>query len=294
MLTGREKRWVLDKTSPGGRITHVRQIHGGVTAHIHSMTVKSPDGKVVRVILKSQKHPEAWWPRAFEAEARAIEATHNNGIPGPRLVALSKELPAVLMTKIPGKVHLSPVPNRWIELIAKTLKAIHDVPVSSVKGVRRYQQSTLLLDAAKIPAWTRHLAAWERLIELSNQPRPKSPFRFTHGDYHPGNIIWNGQLLNGVVDWQGATIGPPQRDLAHCRSNLGLLEGPDSADEFYAAYLAAGGRRWPAQRIYDARDILGFAPDPDTVWDWQGFGRPDLKRSILRKNLQDYVESITS
>lgn len=294
MLTDREKRWVLDKTFPHGRLVHVREIRGGVTAYIHSITIRSPGGKLLRLILKSQKHPEDWWPFAFEGEARAIEAAHKNGIPSPRLVALSTELPAVLMTKLPGKVHLAPVPNQWIEVIAMTLKAIHDVPVSAVKGIRRYKRSTRVVDASKIPAWTRHRHPWERLIRLANEPRPPSAVRFTHGDYHPGNIIWDGQRLTGVIDWQGGTIGPPQRDLAHCRANLGLLEGPDAADDFYATYLAAGGREWPGQRIYDARDILGFAPDPEKIWDWQGFGRPDLKRSVLRRNLQDYVESITS
>ncbi len=294
MLTDREKRWVLDKTSPQGRIAHVSEIHGGATAYIHSLTVRSPDGELWRLILKSQKHPEDWWPLAFEGEGRAIEAAHKNGLPTPRLVAVSSDLPAVLMTKIPGKVHLAPVPDQWTVVIARTLKTIHDVPASAVKGIHRYKDSTRRFDASKIPAWTRHRRPWERLIRLANKPRPTAPFRFTHGDYHPGNIIWNGNCLTGVIDWQGGIIGPPQRDLAHCRANLGLLESSGAADDFYAAYLAAGGREWPAQRIYDARDILGFAPDPEKVWDWQGFGRPDLKRSVLRRNLQDYVESLTT
>lgn len=294
MLTEREKRWVLDETSPRGRIAHIREIHGGVTAHIHSVTVRKPNGKLMRLILKSQKHPEEWWSKAFEGEALAIETAHGNGIPSPSLVSLSTELPAVLMTRLPGKVHLAPVPKRWIEAMARTLKAIHEVPVSAVAGVRRYEPSSRTFDASRIPSWTNHREPWERLIRLANEARPRTPFRFTHGDYHPGNIIWDGQRLSGVIDWQGAIIGPPQRDLAHCRANLGLLEGPDAADAFHTEYLAAGGREWSAQRVYDARDILIFAPDPDKMWDWQGFGRPDLKRSVLRRNLQHYVESITS
>jgi aminoglycoside phosphotransferase len=293
MLTDRERRWVLEETFPHGHLVHTKQIHGGVAAYTHSVTIRDPSGNLVRLILKSQKHPEDW-PLAFKGEARAIEAACKNGIPSPHLVAFSTELPAVLMTKLPGKVHLAPEPSKWIEVIAKTLKVIHDVPVPMVKEIRRYKRSTRVLDESRIPTWTRHRQPWERLIRLANEPLLQSPVRFTHGDYHPGNIIWDGQRLSGVIDWQGATIGPPQRDLAHCRANLGLLEGPDAADDFYAIYLAAGSREWPAQRIYDARDILGFAPHPEKVWDWQGFGRPDLKRSVLRRNLQNYVESITS
>lgn len=104
--------------------------------------------------------------------------------------------------------------------------------------------------------------------------------------------MWKGEAISGVIDWQFAVVGPPQRDIGHCRANLGLLQGAEAADDFYRAYLEAGGDTWPAQRIYDARGILTFAPEPEMAWDWRGFGRPDLTRSVLRRNLEEYVQSL--
>src|SRR5687767_11497696 len=168
MLTDREKQWVLDITSRRGSIAHVREVHGGVTAHIHQITVRSRRGKLVRLILKSQKHSEEWWPLVFEREAWAIEAAHNNGIPSPRVLGVSSELPAVLMTRLPGKVHLAPKPRQWIEVMARTLKAIHDVPPSAVKPVQRYKPSGRVLDANRIPSWTKVRPNWEQIILLAN------------------------------------------------------------------------------------------------------------------------------
>ena len=43
---------------------------------------------------------------------------------------------------------------------------------------------------------------------------------FIHRDYHPGNTLWTGGRLTGVVDWIGGSWGPPSVDLGHMRVNL--------------------------------------------------------------------------
>ncbi|MBK9125349.1 MAG: phosphotransferase [Chloroflexi bacterium] len=35
-----------------------------------------------------------------------------------------------------------------------------------------------------------------------------------HGDYWIGNLIWEGDQLAGVVDWEDAAFGDPLADLA--------------------------------------------------------------------------------
>ena len=35
-----------------------------------------------------------------------------------------------------------------------------------------------------------------------------------HGDYWPGNLLWQRGRLTGVVDWEEPRLGDPSRDVA--------------------------------------------------------------------------------
>jgi aminoglycoside phosphotransferase (APT) family kinase protein len=62
------------------------------------------------------------------------------------------------------------------------------------------------------------------------------PGRLVHRDYHPGNTLWAGGRLAGVVDWTGGSWGPPSADLGHMRVNLAADLGVEVADRFLAAH----------------------------------------------------------
>lgn len=42
-----------------------------------------------------------------------------------------------------------------------------------------------------------------------------------HGDFHPGNLLFDEGRLSGVVDWSHAWIGPRNFDLSYCRTEIG-------------------------------------------------------------------------
>lgn len=69
---------------------------------------------------------------------------------------------------------------------------------------------------------------------------------FIHRDYHPGNVLWLGPRVCGIVDWVNASLGSPEADVGHCRANLVGHLGPgditDTADRFLQLYMAASDR----------------------------------------------------
>jgi aminoglycoside phosphotransferase (APT) family kinase protein len=69
------------------------------------------------------------------------------------------------------------------------------------------------------------------------------PRVFTHQDYHPGNILFAGDTLVGVVDWMHAANEPAESSVAFCRKDLAVHPGGDAPDRFLAAYEAETGRR---------------------------------------------------
>lgn len=69
---------------------------------------------------------------------------------------------------------------------------------------------------------------------------------FLHSDFNPGNVLWLGTELTGVVDWSVSRLGRVGWDVAYCRSELVLLTDRDNADRFLRDYEAAAGAVEPA------------------------------------------------
>ena len=59
-----------------------------------------------------------------------------------------------------------------------------------------------------------------------------------HGDYWPGNVIWQDGRLVAVIDWEDAGLGDPLADLATARAELLCHHGDDAMDQFTDRYLA--------------------------------------------------------
>ena len=72
-----------------------------------------------------------------------------------------------------------------------------------------------------------------------------------HGDFYAGNTLAVDGRIAGLIDWDEALLGPPERELAWAAWEWG--DGLETLDltaalEFVDAYRAAGG---PARRIRD-------------------------------------------
>jgi aminoglycoside phosphotransferase (APT) family kinase protein len=59
-----------------------------------------------------------------------------------------------------------------------------------------------------------------------------------HGDYWPGNILWNEGQLVAVIDWENAQLGDPLADLANTRLELLWAFGIEAMDTFTRDYAS--------------------------------------------------------
>jgi aminoglycoside phosphotransferase (APT) family kinase protein len=140
-----------------------------------------------------------------------------------------------------------------------------------------------------VPEWTEHPALWERAFSTIADGPP--PYRgcFLHRDFHPGNVLFAGAAVSGVVDWVETSWGPPGLDVAHCATALALLHG---AEDFAAHYREAGGTigEEPYWALIDA---VGYLPDPEKVAaPWRAAGRPDLTAALARRRLEARLAAI--
>jgi len=110
------------------------------------------------------------------------------------------------------------------------------------------------------PSWTQARSAWNRAVAMTYAwdytTSAASRECLLHRDYRPGNTLWCGETLEGVVDWVTACRGNPAADVGHCRWNLYRAYGPDAAAAFSNFY-----GRLDYDPIWDIVAAVGGHPD---------------------------------
>jgi aminoglycoside phosphotransferase (APT) family kinase protein len=231
------------------------------------------------------------FPHLVSDEAKVlVEARSVLGDLVPELVAIDPcghrvGRPALLMTYLPGNVQVHGLdPSR----LAAPLATLHaSEPPKGLPGSRSW------LDPERVapPEWSASAGSWAKLVEIVQQPEPQSTLAFLHRDLHPGNVLWRGGELSGIVDWAFAGRGPRALDVAHTRANLALVDGVEAADRFLEAYVD----RAPSYRHdawWDAAELFVFIDDFSSPLALNTFGA-DLDIDLLRSRTDAYARSLT-
>jgi aminoglycoside phosphotransferase (APT) family kinase protein len=214
-------------------------------------------------------------PEAIAREAAALTALDGSGVPAPRLIAASERAPAaLLMTRLAGSPDLDiPDPVAIVDLLA----TIHAVSPGGLArwSYRGYHEDR---DLAR-PGWWRDAGLWDRAVRQTTSARPGGQGVFIHRDFHPGNLLWTGRSLTGIVDWVNACVGPAAVDTAHLRVNLAVLGDVANAEGVVAGH--------PAWDIEAAFDFLDWG-SRDAVETWPG-PWPELDAATARIRLEAFM-----
>ena len=111
-----------------------------------------------------------------------------------------------------------------------------------------------------------------------------------HGDFWPGNVLWQGEELAAVIDWEDALLGDPLFDVAITRLDLALIHGVKAADLFTARYLERTGSEEALLPHWDARAAARQEPHLE-AWNggWAELGRPDLTMDVIRERFAAFA-----
>ncbi|TCM37867.1 phosphotransferase family protein [Kribbella sp. VKM Ac-2568] len=293
----RTRAWVEEVS--GGRVVAVDRLKGGWTSVMRQVEVDGPGGRRA-LVLRSfvdeffVRHAEGLLTR----EAEVLRLLRGSGVPAAEVVGVDAvgrycEHPSLVMTLLPGAVRVEDdgAPAR-AGLLARQLVAIHQVRVET--RPREYQAWTGA-ERVRLPEATTRPKVWKAAVEGIRRQAPQYEGVFLHRDFHPGNVLFDGDVITGVVDWVETSWGPADLDVAHCSTALALLHGPEYGLRFPELYSAAGGRLadWEDQRYWRLLDALAFAPDAEKVAvPWRDLGRTDLTPSLLQTRLEAYLEAV--
>ena len=143
-----------------------------------------------------------------------------------------------------------------------------------------------------VPGWAQHPDLWRNAFGVLEETPPAYNGTLLHRDFHLGNVLWNGDDVTGVVDWVETSWGPAGLDVAHSRTYLAMLHGPESADRFARLHQEVSGNADPGQPYWDVMDIVGSLPDPvKVVQPWRDAGR-GISDDLARARLEQHLASV--
>ncbi len=140
-------------------------------------------------------------------------------------------------------------------------------PARETQTIDRTRLTPLHRHADALPEGTlerfSRIVAYGHELAQANASRPA----LVHGDWHPGNMIFRGDALIAVCDFDNTRVGSRDRELAQAlvhaslvtpqpgQSASGVHPEPDRArlESFWNGYASAGGRA-------NARTIAGLMP----------------------------------
>jgi aminoglycoside phosphotransferase (APT) family kinase protein len=275
-------RWVAAQIGARAEVVRVRRLPNSWASAVHAVDVVDGDRRDALVLRRWARIDLPPDPGVVENEATVLTALAASPLPVPRLLAADAEaratdVPAVLMTRLGGRGDLAPKSlDRYVEELAEALHEIQAVAAA----LGAYDP---WIDCVDMPP-TNVPDVWTRAIEITHAPFQATRTVLCHRDFHPGNVLWTRGRVSAVVDWSHACVGPPAADVAHCRLNLALLFGLDTANAFASAFGPVEDlARFDVEHTVSAHDI------GNQLWRFHDAGRTDLTAALIAERRDAFL-----
>ncbi|WP_445486893.1 phosphotransferase [Niallia sp. 03133] len=238
---------IVKRMNEKSKLMHARELKGGISAQVTLLEILQEDGKIKKMIVR--KHGEGDLTRnpqiaAYEFHLLQLLATANIRSPRPYYLDQSCEIlssPYIVIEFIEGRTEFTPNNIReYIHQMASCLAAVHHVDCSKLDLSFLPKQEELFIKMLDISFSSNK----ELLNERAVKDKIKSVLLFNHankevilhGDFWPGNILWNEGKLASIIDWEDAAIGDPLADLANGRLEVLFHFGIEAMNHFTNIY----------------------------------------------------------
>jgi aminoglycoside phosphotransferase (APT) family kinase protein len=296
---------VLQRMSSHNRLLRSWPLSGGISAEMTVLEYEDSAGQVKTCVLRRPGNAALGLnPRAAEEEYQVLRLARSAGLPVPTPLYLDGTgmiFPDsyLVIGYIAGAPDFSWAhgPDFAVQL-AEGLAKIHAVEGFGT-GLAYLIKSTPRLEAAvgERPAPSGSALgdarAWDVL--RANWPIPRlNPTGLLHGDYWPGNILWQAGRLAAVVDWEDAKVGDPLEDFAISRLDFLWIYGRDLMEEFSRHYLALkpiDTRKLPYWDLYAALRLARLVGNDLSGWAqfFHPYGRLDIDAESIQAHVRSFI-----
>jgi aminoglycoside phosphotransferase (APT) family kinase protein len=230
-------------------------------------------GATEEVFVRVYRGYMSWWtlvaPDLPQREQAAMRVASRAGIPVPRILYAeqSPDEAVTVLQRVFGEAWVAPRTADVAVHLAETLGRLHRAPI-------RDEDRKHLPDIS-LPALLPRFARWAeeagdasqrdsvdvmaaRLAEVDERPPG-----LVHGDCHLGNILFDGEAITAVIDWEEAALGDPRVDVMLIRGWL-RRNSPELEEPFLCAYEAEAG--YPLGPLDIWRDLTNLRSQIMSAW----------------------------
>ena len=236
---------LVQKIDPQSKLLRAWQLKGGVSAQVTALETEQPDRQTKRMIVRQHGPADLENnPQIAADEFKLLQILQSAGLatPAPYYLDQSGEIfptPSIVIEYIEGTSEFALAPGLTAQL-ATQLARIHALDCSK-------------LDVAFLPKYAQRFSKKisQRPINL-DESLDEGRIRDTleaigtvsqhntsvvlHGDFWPGNILWQNDRLVAVIDWEDAALGDPLADVANTRLEILWAFGIDAMHSFTQHY----------------------------------------------------------
>jgi len=287
MVPPEDKRFeqLLQRIEPNSTLLRFWPLTGGVSAQVTAMEIATAGGRQQRWVVRQHGPADlARNPQIALHEFTLLQHLHAEKLAVPKPLSLdeSREIfsAPVLVTEYiegtPGFPSTS-APHAMTSYVGMLLQ-IHGMTLERMNLSFLPQQAESVSGKLKEIERTTEAQTMEerQVLEALRVAWPhvqqRNPSVLLHGDYWPGNTLWQGDELVAVIDWEDAAIGDPLVDLANNRLEVLWALGYNAMYDFTRQYQSmsplldtthlAFWDLWAA--LSPARNISTWGLDPPT------------------------------
>jgi aminoglycoside phosphotransferase (APT) family kinase protein len=245
-------RQLVQSLEPGATLLRAWTLTGGVSARLTALEIEEPGGTKKKVVVR--QHGEADRkanPRIAASEFRLLQVIRAEGVPAPAPYYLDESCrifptPYLVIEYLEGEAEFSPpdLPG-FAQEVAAHLARIHSIAGSHPGlGFLSREEERLAQRLTKRPTIFDESLS-EGLIRDALErawPFPRhNQEALLHGDYWPGNLLWNDGRLLAIIDWEDAALGDPLADLGNSRLEILWAFGHETMNHFTRHYQSITG-----------------------------------------------------
>ncbi len=270
-----------------------------------ALEIELPDGQTSRMIIRRPSDATLKRnPHAAQDEFKLLQLTHSWELATPTPYHLDQSgtifsTPYVVIEYIEGKPEFAPADVADFTLqLATHLAKIHRVDCSKLDVSFLPKRANGCAETfgkrpTTVDASLDEVRIRDTLEAISPLPQ-RNAFVLLHGDYWPGNILWQDDTLVAVIDWEDATLGDPLIDVAISRLDMLWIFGVDAMHSFtdhYQSLMAIDYTNLPYRDLCAALRFVRLAGADLAEWAafFRPFGRHDITEQTIREHYRFFI-----
>ncbi len=292
---------LLQKFTPQSKLLRTWPLKGGISAQTTALEIEQADGQTTKMIVRQHgKRALTQNPHVAENDFKLLQILQSTEIKAqtPHHFDQSGNIfstPCLLIEYIEGCPDCTPSDlDDYLLQCAKQLAKIHSVDTTDMDLSFLPQQENTYTKALKNrPDSLDESVSEEKIRDFleGTWPLPQqNNAALLHGDFWPGNILWENNQLAAVIDWEEAALGDPLSDLAISRLDILWAFGIDAMQVFTRHYRSLTKIDFANLPYWDLCAALRPA---SKLAEWATvyplFGREDITENTMREGHKFFV-----